>query len=188
MLGNWKVGLATVADVRARCVINPTTHCWEWQGARQYRTAVSKGMPVMHAFDHARGEKRTMSGPLAVWNIAHGRSPLPGYKVFRACCCTTCVNPAHLREAKDDAEIGLHQRRSGLLRGRTSDARRANVLKAQAAAGIVYVTDEAVAAIRSAPPDVTGVVLAQRLGISEQSVSRIRRGLRRCDVRERAAE
>lgn len=184
MLGKWKVGLATVDDVRARCVINPATHCWEWQGARQFRTDASKGQPVMHAFDHARGEKRTMSGPAAVWNIAHGRAPLPGYKVFRACCSTTCVNPAHLREVKTQAEIGLHQRRAGVLKGRPmTEAGRAVLRKAHEAAGILYVADEKVAAIRSAPAEVTGRELAQRLGISEQTVSRIRRGTRRCDAR-----
>lgn len=188
MLGKWKVGIATVDDLRARCVTNRATHCWEWQGARQCRGPnAEKGMPVMHAFDHARGEKRTMSGPKAVWNIAHGRAPLPGYRVFRACGCTTCVNPAHMREAKNQAEIGLHLRRSGALKGREmSAAARAVLRKSHEAAGIVYIPDEKVEAIRSASPEITGRELSRRLGVSEQAVSRIRRGVRRRDARDAA--
>lgn len=183
-----KRGLATIADVRARCVVNPATHCWEWQGARQYRTPVSQGMPVMHAFDHALGDKRTMSGPLAMWNIAFGQAPRPGCKVFRACGCPTCLNPAHLREAKSEAEIGLHLRRSGTLKGRPRTAGQVDTIrKMHEAAGIVSTPADKVQAIRSAPAEVTGRVLSAQLGLSEATVSRIRRGARRGDVQGAAA-
>lgn len=180
MKGPWKVGITTVDDVRARCRVDPVTRCWEWQGAMRSRDRQQQ--PAMHAFDHAAGEKRTMTGPRAVWNIAHGSAPLPGYIVFRACCNRLCLNPVHLREARSLAEVGEHRRRAGVEKGKHVEAKRANIRKAHAAAGVVYTPDSVVAEIRSADASVTGRSLSHRLGVSENTVSRIRRGLRRCDV------
>lgn len=186
MKGKWKVGIATVDDVRARCVIDERTRCWVWQGAMRSRDGAQQ--PAMWAFDHARGEKRTMTGPQAVWNIAHGRAPLPGYVVHRACCNPLCLNPVHLREAKSLAEVGRHRQRAGVDKGRHVESKRANIAKAHAAAGVVQTPDPIVIAIRQAPPTVTGRALSKMHGISEQTVSRIRRGVRRCDARARVSE
>lgn len=165
------MAITTVADVKARCKVDPATHCWNWTGATSY-----KRQPAMHAFDHARGEKRTMTGTLAVWNIAHGAAPAPGRLIYRACGNSLCLNPAHLREAASLADIGLHQRRSGIRKGTALEARRRNIRIAQAAAGVVLTPEHVVRAIKQAPANVTGRALARDLGASESTVSRIRRG------------
>lgn len=103
-------GFATIEDLKRRSVVDPVTHCWHWQGAK----AVTDGIPRIHAFDHQRGEKRTMSGPRAVWNIAHNESPRA--LVYRGCQTTDCVNPAHHRQAWTAAEIGQHIRLAAALR------------------------------------------------------------------------
>lgn len=183
MLRKWKVGIATVADVRARCSINPVSGCWNWLGGtRKGADHATYRQPAMWAFCHDHGEKRTMTGPRAMWNIAHGKAPLPGYVVFRACGNAMCLNPVHLREAKNMAEVGLHTRRSGRLVGTQIEARRANVLKAQDAAGVVRTPDEVVEAIKAAGRSVTGRALAAQYGVSENTVSRIRLGRRHSEA------
>lgn len=174
MKGKWRVGIATVEDVRARCVIDERTRCWLWQGAMRTRDGTQQ--PAMWAFDHARGEKRTMTGPAAVWNIAHGRAPLPGYLVHRRCCNPLCLNPVHLREAKSLAEVGRFRSRTGVDKGKHLEAKRRNIAKAHAARGMVLTPAHIVAAIRQASPDVTGRELARLHGVGENVVSRIRRG------------
>ena len=164
-------GLLTVAALRARCTVDGATHCWLWQGA-----CSTDGSPRLHTFDHARGDKRSMSGPKAVWNIAHAEAPPLGKLVFRGCGQRACLNPAHLRLARTKAEIGEHWRRAGWRVGTALEARRANVRLAQAAAGVVPTDPAVVRAVRAAPQTVSSVELARLHGIAPQTVSRIRRG------------
>lgn len=69
-----KRGVLTVESLKARCIVDATTHCWLWTGARSGRSPA----PRIWTLDHARLEKRVMSGPLAAWNIAYGAPPRPG--------------------------------------------------------------------------------------------------------------
>lgn len=163
-------GLLTVAQVRARCDIDPARHCWLWQGAKGV-----DGTPRLWTFDHQRGEKRSMSGALAMWNIAHQEAPRPGHLVYRCCGARACLNPAHLKQARDKAEIGLHIRRAGYRIGIAVEARRANQRRAMEARGITPTAPEVVRAIRKAPMETSNVELAAIHGISHTTVSRIRR-------------
>ena len=175
MARHGKHGLVnSIAVLKERCAVDPVTHCWNWLGGNA--TPHGNDMPVLWAFDHARGEKRTMTGPLAVWNIAHGEAPHPGQLVFRCCGNGLCLNPAHLRRANSRAEIGLHQRRSGSRKGTAVAARTENLRRAWAVRGIVPTEQATVSAVRAAGPEITGRALAQLHGISEKTVSRIRRG------------
>jgi hypothetical protein len=171
-------GMLTVQQLKARCIVDPATHCWLWQGA----CSVVDGTPRLYTFDHARGEKRTISGPLGAWNIAHQAAPLPGYYVFRACGHRLCLNPAHLREMRDQAQIGRHIAASGRRKGIRSEACRAAAAKGRAARGIVDTPPEVVRAIRAAPADVTGRALAKLHGLNPSTVSSIRRGLSHRDM------
>lgn len=164
--------ITSIEQLKARCTVDHATHCWLWTGA----TTGTYGVPAIWCFDHRRGEKRTMSGPSAVWNIAHGEAVPVGNLIFRACCRVLCLNPAHLRRARTKAEIGEHQRRAGSRKGTGLESRRANIVKAWESAGIVPTKPEVVRAIRSAPPSVTGRALAARYGLARSTVSRIRIG------------
>lgn len=168
-----KRGIATVEHVKARCEIDASTRCWNWLGA-----ACPDGTPKLHTFDHARMCKRTMNGPLALWNIAHGDAP-PSWaeRVFRRCGNRRCMNPVHLGLARNAAEIGEHQRRAGYRKGTHLEQRRAAIAKGHAAQGIVATPTAVVLAIRAADPQTTSRALARLHGLSDQVVSRIRRGL-----------
>lgn len=163
-------GVTRIEHLRARCDIDHATHCWLWRGAS------TKAKPRIYTLDHARGEKRPMSGPLAAWNIAHGAAPLAGALVYRCCGHQACLNPAHLREALSKAEIGLHIRRSGQRKGTALESRRANIRLAQAASGVVFTSPDVVRLIRAAGADVSSRALARKTGASDSVVSRIRRG------------
>lgn len=164
-------GLLTIAAVRARCIVNHDTGCWHWQGAMS-----TDGTPRIWTFDHERGEKRTMSGPKAVWNIAHQEAPRKGWLVYRRCVVDDCLCPVHLAQARDRIEIGRHIAGSGRRKGTAVESRRANAIKAQMAAGIVVTSPDIVRACRAAPEGVTSASLSKLYGIAPQTVSRIRRG------------
>ena len=163
-------GIRTVGDILARCRTNTVTGCWHWLGAMS-----TDGIPRIHTFDHERGDKRTMSGPKAAWNIAHNAAPRPGWLVFRSCQVRDCMNPVHLSQARDKAEIGQHIRRAGTRIGTALVSRRANIAKAMAANGVTPTSAAIVSAIRLAPPEITGLQLAAIHGIASQTVSLIRR-------------
>ena len=163
-------GVLTVEALKARCKVDPATHCWEWLGAS------TRNQPRIWTLDYARGEKRVMSGPLASWHIAHGSAPRAGCIVFRGCCNPVCLNPAHLREARTMADVGEHIRRNGARKGTSLVARRANILAAHAKTGTVFTPLAVVQAILAAPRSVTGCELARTHGVSESVVSRYRTG------------
>lgn len=163
-------GVTKVADLRARSIIDPQTGCWHWQGAK------SAGVPRIHTFDHELGEKRSMSGPKAVWNIAHGEAPGPAFLVFRRCVCSDCVNPVHMARALSKAEIGRHVGLTNARKGTSLPQRQANIRKAWEATGITVTPPEVVRAIRAAGKEQTSTSLAAVHGIAHQTVSLIRRG------------
>lgn len=167
-----KRGVLTIESLRERSVFDRHTFCWHWQAAKS-----EDGTPRIWTFDHERGEKRVLSGPKAVWNIAHGRAPRG--LAFRRCGCTDCVNPVHHGEAPDKAAIGLHIRLAGWRKGTHLEARRASMAKAHVANGITPTPAHVVAQIVTADEHETNRSIARRLNLSDQVVSTIRRGLSR---------
>ena len=163
--------LLTIADVRAKCIVNHDTGCWMWQGA-----SAADGTPVLHTIDYERKEKRTMSGPKAMWNIAFGEAPRIGWLVHRRCVNVKCLCPVHLGQVRNRAELGRHIALSGKRKGNSIEARRANLVLALAGSGIKPTSPEIVRACRAAGPEVTGASLAALYGIAQQVVSRIRSG------------
>lgn len=166
-----KRGMITVADLRARSSVDPVTGCWHWLGAKAI-----DGTPRIWTVDHERADKRSMSGPKAVWNIAHQKAPLSGYLIYRRCVTCDCVNPVHMAEAKDKAAIGIHISRNGARKGTNVEQRRANASKGRIARGIVDTPADVVLTLRAAPASVSNTTLAAQLGMSDSTVSSIRRG------------
>ena len=163
-------GVVTIDDLRERCRVDPVTHCWHWLGA------TSSGRPVIWTFDHARGEKRPMAATLAAWNIAHGRAPLPGYLICRACPHRACANPVHMREVRGRAAMGAVVHRVGYLRGQT-ESRLRNAAMARAAAGKRDLTAQEVRQIRAEiAAGGTQQAIADRVGVPIHVVSDINRG------------
>jgi hypothetical protein len=169
--------ITTLDQLRERCIVDPASHCWLWQGATR------RGMAVIYGFSHADNDKRVLRGVRAAWEIAHGASPAPGRMLGLTCCGSKlCVNPVHVREFRSYAEIGQFNSRSGKLHGINVDARRAALVKARAARGVADASREVVLAIRSAPADVTTPELAAQHSISRSTAWAIRTGRRYAQV------
>lgn len=172
-----RLHIVSISDLRDNVDVDPVTRCWIWRGLVQ-----SDGMPIIYTIDYARGEKRCMSGPRAAWNIAHGRAPLPGWLVFRACGCLRCVNPVHLREARNRKEIGRHIALAGWRKGTHVEKRAANAALGRLALGIVDTPADIVREILAAPASETHTSIAARLSMSTATVCDIRNGKRRRGV------
>ena len=171
------MSVLTVDDLRKRSDIDPSTGCWHWKGAK-----APTGHPRIWTLDYDRLDKRVMSGPMAVWNISQEQGT-KGWLIFRRCGCADCVNPVHLGRATSRAQIGRHMRLSGSMLGRTDREKSLEAIrKGWAARGITPTSPEIVRAIKSADTAITGRALAKLHGVSEQVVSRIRRGTSHRDV------
>ena len=165
------MSILTIDDLRTRSRIDAFTGCWHFQGSLS-----SDGVPRIHTLDYELSEKRVMSGPKAVWNIAHCCALRPGWLAFRRCVTADCVNPVHVDQAASRKDIGRHISLSGRRKGTAVKARQQNLVKAREAAGIVPTAEHIVLEIRAAAASVTSRAMAHQFGIAEQTVSRIRRG------------
>lgn len=163
-------GVATINDLRARSVIDTATRCWHWQCAK------IKGAPRIWTLHLDEVEKRVLSGPRAVWYIAHG-TRLGSRVAYMACWNKDCVCPVHVR-AGQKGEVNHLAALAGVYR-RSDAARAANVVnaaKARAARNAVDTPADVVLAIRAAAGSTTQVEIGRSLGISKTVVSRILRG------------
>jgi hypothetical protein len=165
------MSILKISDLRIRSNIDPVTYCWHWQGA----TDVS-GHPRIYTLDHDRVEKRTLTGPRAVWNIAHGKTH--GRTPYRRCGCKDCVNPVHMALAVSLQEMWAHLSRSGILKGQKTPSRSANALLGRIARGQVDTPDDVIIAIKNDlhSGSMTGVAIAEKHGVTTQTVSRIKTG------------
>lgn len=158
-------GVLRVQDLYARSERRAGSACWHWLGAK------CDGQPRIWTFDHDRGEKRVMTGPRAVWNIATG-SGMGSDKAHMTCVNTECVNPKHVGRFADLAAIGASVARSGKRKGMHLAQRLSAARKGWAARGIVPMPPETIAAIGVA--EGTNIAIGKQFGIAHQLVSRIR--------------
>jgi len=157
----------TLDDVYAKCIVDPATRCWIWRGAG------SKDHKVrIYTVDHATATKRTMSGPTAIWNIAHGEAPPAGWEPYRWCSSSMCCNWAHIRLACGHAGVMKHIAVSGRWKGTHVEQRRASARKGQLAQGMRITPENVVRQILASQG--TNVSVAARLGVHHSVVSRIR--------------
>lgn len=172
-----KRGVNYIQDLKDRSDVDPATHCWNWKGAFEANT------PRIYTFDYRAGEKVALSGPLAVWMIAHEEPPRAGWLVFRGCTSPRCVNPAHHAQARSQAEIGAHIATQGRRKGKNAEVRRESAAKGRASQGIVQTPDSIVVAIASdlltnGYPRGSCAALAKKYSVPKSLVSKIAVGKR----------
>lgn len=101
-------GVHRLDDIKARCIVDPITECWNWNRAFM---KCAKGAPQARVW--YTPEQRTMQATRVALVLA-GRQA--GVTVWRTCKSWKCCNPAHLMTGTW-AEHGAWQVRSGHLRG-----------------------------------------------------------------------
>lgn len=157
----------TLDDIKARCFITEDG-CWEWRGALSGGTD-----PRVYAPNHSKpgSPKEVQGGRRAVWQIKTGEAIPEGHRVFGTCPCETCMNPEHM-DCGTPGKFGRFVRKTG--RRKCNPRRIAASRKAgrQRAA----LTAEQVAALQQS--DEPGTVWAQRLNVTEKTISKYRTGKR----------
>lgn len=157
----------TIDEIRAKCVVDAATRCWLWRGA-----GWKQGRMRIYAKDHRGATKRTMNGPLAVWNIAQCESPPLGYLPYRWCGNAMCANPVHLRLARGRADLMHCIARQGRLKGTHLEQRRAAAARGRIAQGMRDTPEHVVREILAA--EGSNFAVAKRLGVHHSVVSRAR--------------
>lgn len=184
-------GITRVEHLRMRSIVDPATHCWIWQGGSSLAARETNRRPKIWTFDHATGTKHVMSGPRAVYNIAHGESPPPGKLAYMRCGNVMCVCPAHVTYADNQAHLMRIAQAHGWLKGvMPREVKVQQLAQARKAAGIEPTPKHVVEKIVAAPADKPNRVLAQELGVSVHRVrgARIRAGIETdCRVARKAA-
>lgn len=153
----------TLDDIKGRCRIDGD--CWLWTGA------LSAGWPRIWAPDHTLhgGKFASQHGRRAAWHIKTGEAIPAGHRVFGTCEHRNCLNPAHM-VCRATAEQGQAVAATDRLKGVV------NRIKANRASGRKrsHLTPDLIQTIHTSPE--TGQALAQRLGLSRSTVSKVRSG------------
>lgn len=157
-------GIKTIEHVRERCYVDDFTGCWHWRGSMKV-SSKGRRTPQLHIFDSVARRSKTVSGPLAVLDLA-GRRTAQTQRGWRTCLCDDCLNPAHVMG-------GTHKQWGAWLRERglwqNSPARlAAGRMVARARSAISPQQIELARACR------TGREAAALLGITESHASKIR--------------
>lgn len=162
-----KRGVNTIDDLRARSTVDPVTHCWHWQ------QATIKGHPRIWTADLDAMDKRVLSGPRAVWYIAHG-TPLRDQVAYMGCWCKDCVCPAHVRRGSR-TQVNTLAALAGCMAGHSA-VRSISAAKARAAAGHVDTPADVVLAFRQALGTAPVYRLAEQFGLTRSTGYRIANG------------
>lgn len=150
-----------LSDIMERCRVEDGH--WLWVGA------LSNGkVPRIWAPDYTRGGMTSQPGRRAVWHVKTGK-PIPnGWRVFGTCERTDCISPIHLA-CKEMAQWGRELA--------ASDKRKGSVMHQVASRATgrkrSKLTPEMIQRIKSDPE--MGYVLAEELGVSKTTVSKVRR-------------
>ena len=164
-------GVRTLEGLRLRCRIDEDSGCWHWMGATQTKiTSMGGKVQEPRIFNAAMGCTTTISR--TAWALSG--KPVPKaerWNVWHTCRNPLCGNPEHMR-AGTKVQWGEWVRREGYMRGRPERT----IINSRTAqtTGRARLSAEQVALVKSSQE--TGKALAVKLGVSETTISRCRRG------------
>jgi len=100
-------GIATLDDLRQRCVIDEESECWHLRTARgRVLPATTRHVIWVFGLGHTTATR-------AAWLLSHpGRELRSGWVCYRTCDSFDCVAPAHVK-AGSRQTWGAHMARSG---------------------------------------------------------------------------
>ena len=162
-----RISTMNLDSIKGRCILDEDH--WIWAGA------VSDGWPRVHAPDYTKheGKNVTQPGRRAVWHIIT-RRPIPkGWRVYGTCGEDSCLNPDHMR-CGPTADWGAHMAKTGRYAG---DIQRQVAGRKTGRERSVLTDQTYMEIIKSNEP---ANMLAVRLGILPQTVSKVRNGKMVC--------
>lgn len=153
--------LASVDDMRQRCVIDKKTGCWHLRSAngKPWR----KGQRV-NVWMHTTG--KTTPARRAMWAFSTGAEPPADRIVYLACASHDCVRPEHLRCGTKADECAANAARGAF--------RVPSKVQAARATGISRRTITAELRVWAMESRQSGVAVAHALGCSQGRVNAIR--------------
>lgn len=157
-------GVHTLEALKSRCKIDDYTSCWEFAGA------FSGKVPRINTFNPYKGYAEVCTGNRAAWLIAGGADPAGRVVYHSKCMNARCVNPDHLA-CGTKKQAAASAKKAGSF-DVTPAKRAANMKNSRRRPGVL--PPEVVRDVRHS--DETGKAVSARLGISQQVVSKIRRG------------
>lgn len=157
--------MRTIDQVRGACRIDDITGCWLWAGA------TDRGQPKIYAPDWTNrdGALTTQTGQRAVWHMLNRHAIPSRWRVYSTCRTQCCLNPEHLKVGSQK-QWGMDCAASDALKGDI----RVQVRNRRSGQGRSDLTPETYAEVMTSKAK--GVELAQRLGVSESTVSKARTG------------
>lgn len=116
-------GVASIEDIRGRCVMDEDCGCWHMRSARGRPMPEGK---VHKIHIHGLG---VMTVTRAVWLLAHPGQSIPDrWRAYRTCTSYDCANPEHI-------SIGTNQRFGAVQRrtGKSKSAKKTAAIREMAA-------------------------------------------------------
>jgi hypothetical protein len=109
--GAYSGGIRNLDDIKARCLVDEITGCWEW--GMSYS---DKGTPRCHVVPGVLGEKRCTTSAYRAAFLMTGKRARTHDVIFRTCRNPKCCNPEHLLALTQKA-MGAKISAMGYLRG-----------------------------------------------------------------------
>lgn len=155
-----QVGVYTLDSIQARCEVDTEGGskyaCWVWTGR------IHEGVPYgWHG--GSLGSMRKVA-----FSLHHGREVAHGHVVKTTCECGACLNPFHLKEISRRELLRENHLKEPAIR------RSARLTAAAVARGNAVLNLEKAREIRASCEPAR--VFAERFGVSESHINRVRRG------------
>ena len=168
--------MISLDEVRARCRIIPAHDSDDGQEHWAFKGATHKGMTQVYAPNFSRdptGQVMTsQSGTRAVWHLLHKKALPAGWLAWARCAVPGCLNPACIAAGSRKAH-GRALARTGRWQHQP-----ARIMANQRNAGVQRKVTRAIADDILGSND-SNLALAARHGLHKDTVSRVRRGLKR---------
>jgi hypothetical protein len=164
--------ILTIEGLRQYSKPDRATMCWNWTGP-----TCKQGYPHIVTLCIRSGLKRRLGATSAVWNIAHD-DPIPaGNIAARTCANTRCVNPAHIKLARNRREALASYVRAGVMQGTRSAGVTINHMPGRESARVI--PTEKIHAIFAFPESAKNTDIARELGMLRSTVAHYRARYRR---------
>lgn len=153
----------TLDDIRQRCVLR--------DGHWLFRGALSTGKwPRIWGPDLSRGgELHAQVGRRLVWQLLTGKAIPEGHRVWGTCRENACLIPSHCA-CGTTAQWGAYMTESGIHKASVPR----KVARIALAAKRTHLSAEQILEVQLS--DEPGIVLAERLGVSDSTISKARQG------------
>jgi hypothetical protein len=162
-------GVSSLRDVFLRCTVPEIGGCWNWNAGTVH------GMPYLWTVNLDNGRKCGVTGPRALWYIAHNQ-PLGERVAWMACGNRRCMFHQHVRSGTRSEYFQLLASRDESRFGAATEARAEAAARGRAKRGIIDLPEHTVRQVQALSATTRNRDIAAATGISLSAVGRILNG------------